>query len=123
LKALGLGLQQPSQPHFGGRVFALMNGGSFSTTCEVLQRGVLIGEEAAGGYYGCTAGFRQELILPNSKVRLPLGMVTYYYAGANTSTPPAVCSRITRWPTLLATSWPVGTGIWKRRSLWPERNK
>jgi hypothetical protein len=42
----------------------------------------LIGEEAAGGYYGCTAGFRQELILPNSKVRLPLAMVTYYYAAA-----------------------------------------
>ena len=88
LKAPGLGLQQPSQPHFGGRVFALMNGGSFSTTCEFLstlplhRRGVLIGEEAAGGYYGCTAGFRQELVLPNSKVRLPLGMVTYYYAAA-----------------------------------------
>ena len=46
------------------------------------QRGVLIGEEAAGDYYGCTAGFRQEIILPNSKVRLPLGMVTYYYAAA-----------------------------------------
>ena len=42
----------------------------------------MIGEEAAGGYYGCTAGFRQELILPNSKVRLPLGMVTYHYAAA-----------------------------------------
>jgi hypothetical protein len=85
----GLGLQPPRQPHFGGGVFALMNGGSFSTTCEFLsmlplhQRGVLIGEEAAGGYYGCTCGFRVTLTLPNSKVRVPLGMVTYSYASAD----------------------------------------
>jgi len=85
----GLGLQQPRQPHFGGKVFALMNGGSFSTTCEFLsmlplhKRGVLIGEEAAGGYYGCTCGFRVTLTLPNSNVRVPLGMVTYYYAAAD----------------------------------------
>ena len=31
------GLQQPGQPNFRGRVFALMNGGSFSTTCEFLS--------------------------------------------------------------------------------------
>jgi hypothetical protein len=85
----GLGLQQPRQPHFGGKVFALMNGGSFSTTCEFLSmlplhtRGVLIGEEAAGDYFGCTCGFRVNLTLPNSRVHLPLGMVTYYYAAAD----------------------------------------
>lgn len=85
----GLGLQQPGQPHFGGKVFVLMNGGSFSTTCEFLsmipfhKRGVLIGEEAAGGYYGCQCGFRVNLTLPNSHVRVPLGMVTYYYAAAD----------------------------------------
>ena len=43
----------------------------------------MIGEEAAGGYYGCTCGFRVTLTLPNSKVRVPLGMVTYYYAAAD----------------------------------------
>jgi len=31
------GLQQPSEPYFGGRVFALMNGGRFSTSCEFLS--------------------------------------------------------------------------------------
>jgi hypothetical protein len=66
-----------------------MNGGSASTTCEFLsmlplhKRGVLIGEEASGGYYGCTCGFRVLLTLPNSKVRVPLGMVTYDYAAAD----------------------------------------
>ena len=85
----GLGLQQPGQPHFEGKVFALMNGGSFSTTCEFLSmlpfhnRGLLIGEEAAGGFYGCQCGFRVTLTLPNSGVRVPLGMVTYYYAAAD----------------------------------------
>ncbi|HTA29554.1 MAG TPA: hypothetical protein VK731_03685, partial [Candidatus Cybelea sp.] len=87
-RAPGLGLQQPGQPHFGGKVFALMNGGTFSTSCEFLsmlpfhKRGFLIGEEAAGGYYGCTCGFRVNVTLPNSKVWLPLGMVTYYYAAS-----------------------------------------
>jgi hypothetical protein len=89
LKEPGLGLQQPRQPHFGGKVFALMNGGSFSTTCEFLsmlpfhKRGLLIGEEAAGGYDGCTCGLRVMLTLPNSKVRMSLGMITYYYAAAD----------------------------------------
>ena len=47
------------------------------------KRGALIGEEAAGGYYGCTCGFRVTLTLSNSNVRVPLGMVTYYYAAAD----------------------------------------
>ncbi len=85
----GLGLQQTGQPYFGGKVFALMNGGSCSTTCEFLsmlpfhKRGLLIGEGAGGGYYGCTCGFQVMLTLPNSKVRVALGMVTYDYAAAN----------------------------------------
>jgi len=80
------GLQQPQSPHFAGRVFALMNGGSFSTSCEFLsmlhfhKRATFIGEEAAGGYYGCTAGWTATLTLPNSKLVLPIGLVTYYQA-------------------------------------------
>lgn len=80
------GLQQPSQPNFTGRVFALMNGGSFSTTCEFLstlhfhERGTFIGEEAAGGYYGNTSGFVANVVLPNSKLVLPLRLTTYHLA-------------------------------------------
>lgn len=80
------GLQQPSQPHFSGRVFALMNGGSFSASCEFLsvlhfhKRGKLIGEETAGGYYGNTSGRTDEVTLPNSKLVLNVGIVTYYVA-------------------------------------------
>lgn len=80
------GLQQPSQPHFAGRVLALMNGGSFSTTCEFLsslhyrKRATFIGQEAGGGYYGNTSGRMPLLILPNSKLQLRVPLQTYYLA-------------------------------------------
>jgi C-terminal processing protease CtpA/Prc len=80
------GLQQPSQPYFAGQVLALMNGGSFSTTCEFLsslhsrKRATFIGEEAAGGYYGNTSGRMPTVILPNSKVTVRVPLQTYYLA-------------------------------------------
>ena len=80
------GLQQPSQPYFAGQVLALMNGGSFSTTCEFLSnlhsrnRATFIGEEAAGGYYGNTSGRIPTVVLPNSKVAVRVPLQTYYLA-------------------------------------------
>ena len=80
------GTQQPGKPYFGGKVFALMNGGSFSTTCEFLStlhnhhRATFIGEEAAGGYYGNTSGPGALLVLPNSKLRIGVRLMTYYMA-------------------------------------------
>ena len=80
------GIQEPSQPHFPGQVLALMNGGSFSTTCEFLsnlhfrKRATFIGEEAAGGYYGNTSGKIPTVILPNSKVAVRVPLQTYYLA-------------------------------------------
>jgi hypothetical protein len=82
-----LGLQQPVRPHFAGKVFALMNGGSFSATTEFLstlhshKRATFIGEETGGGYYGNTSGiYRANLALPNSKLKLHFGLMTYYQA-------------------------------------------
>jgi len=80
------GMQQPSQPYFAGRLLALMNGGSFSTTCEFLsnlhsrKRATFIGEEAAGGYYGNTSGRVPTVVLPNSKVAVRVPLQTYYLA-------------------------------------------
>ena len=80
------GLQQPSEPHFAGQVLVLMNGGSFSTTCEFLsnlhsrKRAIFIGEEAAGGYYGNTSGRMPTVVLPNSKVAVRIPLQTYYLA-------------------------------------------
>jgi hypothetical protein len=89
IKHPNVGLQQPKEPHFAGKVFALMNGGSFSTSCEFLsmlhfyKRGTFIGQEPAGGYYGCTAGRFVRLPLPASKLDLRFGLTTYYQAVSN----------------------------------------
>jgi uncharacterized protein (TIGR03435 family) len=80
------GTLQPGAPHFGGNVVVLMNGGSFSTTCEFLatlhNRGgaTFVGEETAGGYYGNTSGAAVSVVLPNSKLTLPVQLVGYYMA-------------------------------------------
>ena len=80
------GIQQPASPHFGGKVIVLMNGGSFSTTCEFLSmlhnRGgaTFVGEETAGGYYGNTSGADAAVVLPNSRLILPVQLVGYYMA-------------------------------------------
>jgi C-terminal processing protease CtpA/Prc len=82
-----MGLQQPLQPHFGGKVFVLMNGGSFSTSTEFLsvlhshKRATFVGEETGGGYYSLNAGiYAANLELPNSKLKLHFGLMSYYQA-------------------------------------------
>jgi C-terminal processing protease CtpA/Prc len=81
-----LGLQQPSQPQFAGKVVVLMNGGSFSTTCEFLanlhdrKRATFVGEEAGGGYFGNTSGPTVGVTLPNTQVRVIVPLRTYYLA-------------------------------------------
>jgi hypothetical protein len=86
IKHSNLGIQQPSQPHFGGKVIVLMNGGSFSTTCEFLsnlydrKRATFVGEEAGGGYFGNTSGRAVLVILPGSKVGVRVPLRTYYLA-------------------------------------------
>jgi hypothetical protein len=78
------GMQQPAAPHFAGKVVVLMNGGSFSTTCEFLAMlhhhggATFVGAETAGGYYGNTSGADVPVVLPNSKLVLPVQLVGYY---------------------------------------------
>jgi hypothetical protein len=80
------GPQQPRRPAFRGKLFILMNGGSFSTTAEFLsqahfhQRATFLGEESGGGYYGNTSGFVPELTLPHSKIRVLIPLVGYHLA-------------------------------------------
>lgn len=86
IKHPNLGIQQPSQPNFGGKVFILINGGSFSTTCEFTstvhfhKRATFIGEEAGGGYYGNTSGYRARVVLPNTRLEVSIPLQTYYLA-------------------------------------------
>jgi C-terminal processing protease CtpA/Prc len=80
------GINQPSKPTFTGKVFILINGGSFSTTSEFLsqahyhKRAVFIGEESGGGYYGNSSGMTPLVTLPNTKLGLRVPLVTYYMA-------------------------------------------
>ena len=81
-----LGEHRPAERRFGGRVFILMDGASFSTTAEFLslahfhRRATFIGEESGGGYYGDTGGVVLDLTLPNSGLRIRLPMVRYELA-------------------------------------------
>lgn len=81
-----LGEHQPAAHRFSGRVYILMDGGSFSTTAEFLslaryhRLATFIGEEAGGGYYGNTSGPVIGLTLPNSRLRIQFPLVRYELA-------------------------------------------
>jgi len=81
-----LGLQQPKENNFTGKVEFLINGKCFSTTaefCAVAQsneRGIFIGEETGGGYYGNTSGDRATVELPNTHIRVNIPMNKYVLA-------------------------------------------
>ena len=80
------GIKQPNQPTFTGKVYILINGGSFSTTSEFLsqahfhKRATFIGDESAGGYYGNSSGIMPLVTLPNTKVGVRVPLLTYYMA-------------------------------------------
>lgn len=78
-----LGLQQPEKNRFNGKVFFLINGLCFSTTadfCAIAKsnnRGIFIGEETGGAYYGNTSGETIRVPLPNSKIRITIPKYKY----------------------------------------------
>jgi hypothetical protein len=80
------GINQPNKPTFTGKVYILINGGSFSTTSEFLsqahfhKRATFIGEESAGGYYGNSSGFMPNVVLPNTRLAVRVPLMTYYMA-------------------------------------------
>ncbi|MDB5171374.1 MAG: C-terminal processing protease CtpA/Prc, contains a domain [Phycisphaerales bacterium] len=82
----GLAEQQPGKFPFLGKVFVLIEGGTFSTAadfCAVtrhLKRATFIGEETGGGYYGNNSGMMPTLTLPNSKLEIRLPMYEYWNA-------------------------------------------
>jgi C-terminal processing protease CtpA/Prc len=62
--------------HFKGKVYVLINGGSFSASALVSaylkykQKAVFIGEETGGAKEGCNAGVTPYYVLPHTKVKL-----------------------------------------------------
>jgi C-terminal processing protease CtpA/Prc len=78
--------QPPGKYPFLGKVFVLIDGGTFSTAadfCAVthhLKRATFIGEETGGGYYGNNSGEQVIVTLPNSKARVRVPMWEYWNA-------------------------------------------
>lgn len=86
VKHKGLAKQAPGKYPFLGKVFVLIDGGTFSTAadfCAVthhLKRATFIGEETGGGYYGSNSGLITRLTLPNSRFKVRLPMYEYWNA-------------------------------------------
>jgi hypothetical protein len=79
-----LGVLQPSGPTFSGKIYVLMDGGSFSTAAEVITqlhnhgRAEFIGEEAGGAYDGNNADTIARVTLPNTQLTLLVPLMSYY---------------------------------------------
>lgn len=78
--------QQPAGHPFLGKVFVLIDGGTFSSAADVaafihhLKRATFIGDETGGGYYGNNSGMMLTLTLPNSNVKFRLPIYAYWNA-------------------------------------------
>jgi len=79
-------VQNPQENNFRGKIYFLINGLSFSTTAELCSiaksnnRGLFIGEETAGGYYGNNSGNFTIITLPNSKIIICIPTTKYVMA-------------------------------------------
>lgn len=73
--------QPPKKDAFQGKVYVLINGGSFSASCILssnlkgAKRAVFVGEETGGTYNGTVAGRMPLLQLPNSKLKIRYGLM------------------------------------------------
>lgn len=76
-------LQGPGEQNFQGEVIFIINGVSFSTASNFAaiaksnERGVFVGEETAGAYYGGSAGETFSTVLPNSHIRITIPKERY----------------------------------------------
>ncbi|WP_290701899.1 S41 family peptidase [Lacinutrix sp.] len=61
---------------FSGKVYVIISpktysgGSEFSNMAYSNNKGIFVGQETGGGYFGNTSGYGQELILPNSKIEI-----------------------------------------------------
>lgn len=67
--------------HFSGKIYVLINGGSFSASCLLSStlksnpNATFVGEETGGAFNGTVAGLMPVVNLPNSKLALRLGLM------------------------------------------------
>ncbi|WP_248723321.1 S41 family peptidase [Seonamhaeicola sp. ML3] len=73
--------KKPNPLNFKGKIYVLINGNSFSasslisTHLKATKRATFVGEETGGAYNGCVAGIYKIYQLPNSKVRVRMGLM------------------------------------------------
>lgn len=78
-----LAVQYPHANNFLGKVIFLIDGLTFSTAAEFCavaksnNRGLFIGEETGGGYYGNNSGRFIEITLPNTKFTVSIPTIKY----------------------------------------------
>jgi len=84
-----LKMQYPKKNAYRNNIYILANGRSFSASAEFASivktnnRGVFVGEEVGGGYYGNTSGEDAFVTLPASKLSARIPMVKYTMAVKN----------------------------------------
>lgn len=72
---------QPRDNNFQGRMYVLINGGSFSASAvfsanvKHLKRATFVGEETGGAYNTTVAGVLPVMTLPHSKLKLRFGLM------------------------------------------------
>ncbi len=70
----------PRENRFKGKVYVMINGGSFSASCilssnlKSFQRATFVGEETGGAYNGCVSGKFAVYGLPNSNLIVAFGL-------------------------------------------------
>jgi len=73
-------LKRPNTYRFNGKVYVLINGGSFSASSIISsdlkgsKRATFVGEETGGAYNGCIAGRMPVFTLPESKLKMHFGL-------------------------------------------------
>jgi C-terminal processing protease CtpA/Prc len=79
--------KDPKPNNFKGKVYVLINGGSFSASSVIssnlksTKRAIFVGEETGGAYNGTVAAQMPLVQLPNSKVNLRIGLALVSASG------------------------------------------
>lgn len=74
-------IQKIKPNSFKGKIYVLINGGSFSASSIISsnlkgsKRAYFVGEETGGAYNGCVAGRMPIVKLPNSKIKVRVGLM------------------------------------------------
>ncbi len=80
-KLKGVKPLKPKENNFKGKVYVLINGSSFSassvfsTNMKRDKRAIFVGQETGGSHNGTVAGMMRGYEMPNSKVKIKMGML------------------------------------------------